>query len=366
MDNIRPCAREDLPLVADLFQVVFRHTHKPAPQSLCHYLEELYFTHPHADQRVRSLVYEDAKGAVRGFVGALPLRLRWHNQSLTAAVAGSFMIDPALRNPFAGARLFRHLSTGGQDLTLSDTANQSSCRLWKAAGGTTCPRQNLRWIRPLRPSQFLLALAARQRGGKTLQSLLRLPFSAIDRLAAPHFRPDKPDDALQSPHTQASVDELLEAATELGPCYSLGPDYDQLSLAWRLTHARQRSQDGALHTHVVRDRTGHPIGWYLYFAQRGAIARVLQVGARPETMTKVYSSLLQSVWNLGAVGLEARVSAGSLVALAEFGGVLQRGRLNVLAHAPHRELAQAVNANNALFSRLEGEWWTRLNGGTFA
>jgi hypothetical protein len=73
MSLIRACSPEDMPAVAGLFQKTFLNGRGRAPKSLESYLAELFLHHPWYDPELPSRVYVSAEGAVRGFIGVLPL-----------------------------------------------------------------------------------------------------------------------------------------------------------------------------------------------------------------------------------------------------------------------------------------------------
>src|SRR5690349_24555958 len=116
MSLIRACAPEDMPAVAGLFQRTFLDRRKPAPKALESYLAELFLRHPWHDPEIASRVYVSPEGAVRGFIGVLPLRLCFRGRSVRAAVAGSLMVESPEENPLAGARLLRSFAKGPQEL----------------------------------------------------------------------------------------------------------------------------------------------------------------------------------------------------------------------------------------------------------
>src|ERR1051326_6614675 len=119
---------------AGLFQRTFRNARRATPASLTAYLRELYFEHPWRDLALVSKVFV-ADGAVRGFIGILPLRLSFRGRTLRAAVAVSLMVENPQANPLAGARLFRAYLSGPQDASLSDSANPVSRGMWERLGG---------------------------------------------------------------------------------------------------------------------------------------------------------------------------------------------------------------------------------------
>src|ERR1700736_1707193 len=83
--QVRACSPDDMPAVAGLFQRTFRSARRAAPASLTAYLRELYFEHPWRDPALASKVFV-ADGAVRGFIGILPLRLAFRGGGIAGLV----------------------------------------------------------------------------------------------------------------------------------------------------------------------------------------------------------------------------------------------------------------------------------------
>src|SRR5437016_308997 len=179
MSLIRACGPEDMPAVAGLFQKTFIGRRGPAPQSLETYLAELFLHHPWYDSELASRVYVSPEGAVRGFIGVLPLRMCFRGKKIRAAVAGSLMVDNPQEHPLAGARLLRSFANGPQELSISESANRVSENLWQKLGGRTLPFESLEWLRILRPAGVALAFA---RDWFAPAALLRPLASIIDRV----------------------------------------------------------------------------------------------------------------------------------------------------------------------------------------
>lgn len=366
LGEVRPCEREDLPAVADLFQRVFRRTGTSAPESLRHYLQELYFEHPWQDPRCTSFVHVSGGGQLGGFIGAFPLRLCLGDRPLLAAVAGSFMVDHEVAGPLVGAKLLRTLLHGGQDLTLSDSANEVSRKMWEAAGGATCFAQSLSWIRPLRPGQLALgALVRRKIVPRLVGSTLMYPTRACDWMAARIVKPLMPKSPEGFTDTDLALGELLQSLQGLERQYALRPYYDGASLAWVLDQAHRKNQYGPLHMRAVRDASGRVVGWFMYYVQPGKMARVLQLGALPHAMRATADRLTLHAWEQGAAAVEARISPRWIAPLYRRDGVFLQRRPYVVMHAQRPELTEALDHGDAFFSRLEGEWWTKLTSDRF-
>ncbi len=180
MSLIRACSPEDMPAVAGLFQKTFLNRRRSAPESLKTYLVELFLHHPWYDPELASRVYVSPEGAVRGFIGVLPLRLCFRGRKIRAAIAGSLMVDRPEENPLAGARLLRSFATGPQELSISENANRVSENMWRKLGGCPMPFESLEWLRVLRPAGAALAFA-REWFAPTV--LLQPVASMIDRMA---------------------------------------------------------------------------------------------------------------------------------------------------------------------------------------
>lgn len=366
MDSVRACAVEDLPGVTDLFHQVFRHSTSPAPESLRKCFQDIYFGHPWDDERCRSLVCATDDGRINGFIGATPLRLRMNGQTLLAAVAGTFMIRPGLENPLTAPRLLRAFLARGQDLSITDTANDIARCMWEDAGAATCLGQSLRWFRVLRPMSLAVAMLPGHGVADAARPILRYPARAADRLArmVRHRPPPLIPRGYQD--TDLLLPELLESLAGVSQARSLRPDYDLPALEWVLSRARQKVEYGPLHQRAVRTDSGRLVGWYMYYGRPGEMARVLQVAAVSRSLQPVVDSLLHHAWQLGAAAVEARICPASLSAFSRRGGVLlQRGQY-VVVHTDRPPLVHALDRGDAVLSRLEGDWWTPLMGDKFS
>jgi len=158
LTEIRTCARADLPAVAALFQKTFREAGRAAPRSLETYLAESFLEHPWYDPEVASRVHVDADGKVTGFIGVFPGRFEYRGKTISAAIAGSLMVENPEREPLAGAKLLRSVVKGPQHISISETTNLVSRRLWEPLGGKVVPLLSLDWFRVFRPGSSALAM----------------------------------------------------------------------------------------------------------------------------------------------------------------------------------------------------------------
>jgi hypothetical protein len=360
---IRACQREDVPFVADLFMRVLLRQERPAGSELKDYLERLVFDGDHGED-LRSRVFVDGAGRVRGYIGILPHRMLLAGRPILAAAAGSLMVDAPKEHPTAGARLLRAFLSGPQDLSFSETANDISQRMWVKAGGERLPAVSLDWVRILRPAGFALWLAQRY---FRPASLLRPLAAGTDHFIAGSQR--NPFAADPVPPGLASVDvgseELARIIPTLCSGYELHPAWDAPTLKVLLAHADRKERYGELHRRVVFGRGGRPAGCYLYYGRPGGVAWVLQVLALPQSVGDTLDSLIRHAADRGCVGVRGRVQPDLLDGLIARRCVLYHVSATMV-HARNKRLLAEIRPARPLLTGLAGEGWTRLIGGEFA
>lgn len=363
-ETIRPCRREDVDALAGLFARAFRGGKGGGSMALRHYFEDVVFASVSADEEPRSRVFTDAAGEVRGFIGIWPRQMQLNGRAISAAVAGSMMVERPELHPTAGARLLRSFLSGPQDLSFSETANGISQRMWQKIGGTQLTSGSLDWLRVLRPAGTAVA-AAQQVFGPA--RLVRPLASGFDRILQslqrnPLVLPELPDGVHDVAASQAEIEALIP---ELSRSYTLYPDWRAPSLSMLLTHAEAKERYGVLERRIVRDHANRPIGCFLFYARRGQIARVLQVLALPDHIGVTLDALFARAQTLGCVGIRGRVDDVLLDALVARRCVLFHGA-SVLLHSRDKELLREVRQGPALLTGLAGKSWTRFVGGEFA
>jgi hypothetical protein len=364
MGIVRPFQVDDIEAVADLFWKVFKHKHTPSPLSLRDCFRTLYFSHPFSDAPMGSLTYEDEQGKVRGFIGGMPLRLRYRDESIWALVAGNHMVDPDMTDPMAGAMLLRRLFAGPQDLTYSDTANGISVKLWQLLGARPLLSNSVQWIRVLRPSLLALELLRRHRLGKVF-SFLSFPFCSITDVVGARLL-NRSIDKVVAPLNQRELeaDTMLRSLGQFAKGRVLLPDYDRESLNWRLSLAGSKKECGPLvKTGVYED--DRLLGWYLAYMRKGAIAEVLQLVANEKTIHSVLNHLFSSALQRGCVAVMGSLDSEFLEEYSEDNCFSFIRRPVTVAHSRDPAIMHDISQGKAFLSRLEGEWWSRLQGDEF-
>jgi hypothetical protein len=362
--TIRACTPDDIAAVAGLFQSTFRDPRQAAPASLATYLRELFLEHPWYDPEVASQVYVAPDGAVGGFIGVLPLRMVFRGEPIRAGIAGSLMVHNPEENPLAGARLLRSFVTGPQDLSLSETANPLSQRMWERLGGEAVPAYSMEWLRVLQPAGLGLSLLGDWKSPLKLLRPLRVLVDPIatrlvgNPFALPAATAHSESDA------DVSNDVLLEAIPKFTERYPLRPDWDAASLGWFLTHAAHKDRHGELFRRMVYGKGREPIGCYLYYTRQHGIAWVLQMLAQPKSADVVVDSLFAHAAQQRSVAIRGRAQPEFLDALLRRSCVFFH-RSSMVVAARRSELVETVRGGHALITGMAGEGWAQLIGGTF-
>jgi hypothetical protein len=290
-----------------------------------------------------------------------------NNESIRAAVAGNLMVDPSARNPLVGARLVRTFLQGRQDLSFSDTANSVSRKMWEACGGETLLLGSLQWLRVLRPAQFGGCLLKRHCGCRVLHIMLTPLSWLIDGVASivpgSPFRRPPTDDGYRE--DELNADEFMSAFPRVAGRFSLKPNHDLVSLDWLLARAFEKKRHGPLHSKVIRAKNGEVAGWYLYYGQRGATGQVLQVASAQDAAGPVLRRLIADAMRQGCAALAGQLTPAFAEALAATGYVFFSLNSYTIVHSRRTDILRSIERGDAFLTRLEGEWWTRLQEDAF-
>jgi len=348
----------------DAVTALHRRSFGPSPmpqESLRPYLRELFFRHPWQDERVPSLVYEEGSGELVGCLGVMPRPMTVDGRPILAAVSHNFMVDPERRSSMAGIELMKALFAGPQDLSLAE-GNDASRRLWTALGGTTSLLYSIRWTQPLRPARHALSVLARRGHLGRAAAAVSRPFCAVAdavaaRLPGSPLRPPAP----AAPAGALDAHALLLGIDRLSRGRTLRPRYEPETLGWLLRALALRSDRGPLRTGVL-ERAGDggaPAGWYLYYARRGGLGEVVQLGASEETAGAVLDHLVRDARRRGVLAVTGLLDPSLLPAFSDRLSLLHRGRSAtwLLVQGRSEAAVRALRTGDAFFTHLEGEWW---------
>jgi hypothetical protein len=359
MGRVRAFVQGDIAQVADLSWRFLHGRSGSPPPALETYFQQLLFHSPCSDSALPSLVYQDDRGTIVGFLGVVIRRMSINARPLRVAFGTGFIVHPDSRRTPAGLELVRSFFSGGQDLSLSETASQASQAIWAGFGGSTAPLYAMHWSRPLRPS--LYGLHAMSRLGRIpLPNAFRLgsrPFcrvvdAIVTRMPSSPFRQRAPMASEEEP----DVDTLLACLSDSWSAYSLRPEYDRNSLGWLLDFMGRMNARGHLRKVVLRDKERKIIGWYIYYLTEGGVGEVVQVGAAMNSsINAVLDHLSYDAWIRGAIALHGRLEPHLAQELSQNRSFLYLGNL-LLVHSREPELVRLIQSGGASLTRLDGEW----------
>jgi hypothetical protein len=357
IDSVRPFVSEDAAAVARLHQRVYRPFARGG-DSTCTayeaYLQGVLLNSPVSDPMLPSLVCEDRRGLIVGFVGVASRTLVSRGRRTRAAVSCQFMVDPDGPAGLIAVRLARAFLSGPQDLSISDGANDAARAMWERLGGTTDQLLSLHWTRPLRPARLALSLLGQRRSTRPLVAALAPVAGAVDGVAArarfSHLRQTPP--TATAIHSETSA--MLEHEDALADGSTLHVAHDERTFAWLLTRAQRAGGRGPWRTVVARG--GTLAGWYVWTLNPLGVADLLQIAATRESIGDVLDHLFFSAWSAGASAVTGRAEPPFLQALSDKYCLFHRRGPWTLIHARCPELLQPFWTGRASFPRLDGEW----------
>lgn len=361
MDTIRPLRDDDLHAIAGLFLRIFRRTDAPPPAGLTAYFREIYAENPWHRTDVPSLVYESG-GEPVGFLGAIPFPMTVGDRRILAVIGGNYMMDTRRADPLAGVKLLKRLLSGPQDVTYSDTATEAAVRIWRGLGSETLPVYSMQWLKVFRPSRFAAMMATRNTPAALLATLTAPVTWAVDRmLTALPSSPvaTAPVDARCEPLT---TEELERAYRAVAAARMLRPDHDGASFRWLVEQAHRKTEFGPLRSAAVRSPQGTFLGHFLYYPNTGSLGHVLQLVAEPRNVPMVAAALMADAAAEGSLAVEGRLEALHIPHLSALHCIFMQRNSYTVVHTRDADVLKALRTGDAMFTRLEGEWWTRLQG----
>ena len=360
MTSIRPFIEEDIQQVADLNWKHLRGRDGSSPPLLRHYFKRLFFQNPWSDEDLPSLVAEDGKGNIVGFLGSVPRSMSYKGKAVRVAFASNFVVDPDSRWSLVGAQLLRTFVSGPQDLSMGDSGNDISREMFVSLGGTTVPLYSIHWSRILKPTQYTLYAWSWLKKNALTDSVrvgIR-PFCRLLDVVAGAV----PLNPLRTKNPATISAEELDMKTHLA-CLSesasrcpLRPEYDAHSLGWLLDFINQMRGHGELRRIVLRTKGHKIIGWYLYTLDRDGIAWVLQIGGNKHSMGSVLDHLFWDAKKKGAVAVHGRMEPKFMQDFTNRYCFFYRFGGWMTAHSRNPELVSLIHSGDAFLSRLEGEW----------
>ncbi len=359
--RIRAFTLDDIPEVVALHKRLFPGNSFSSAELEIHF-RQLFFENPWYDEDLPSLVYQEQGEKICGFYGVIPRRMRMKGRPVCVAVSSQFMVDPSARNRLAAIELQNAFFAGPQDLSFTDGANEASRKIWEGLGGVTPFPYSVHWTHPLRPARYFLG-RWKERGLSPLVQFALRPVSAVADFLATHKHRSPFHQAEQSPEEDFTWETLLEQLPEFAAKKSLYPEYDEQSLRWLMERASEKKGHGRLRKALVRNECGQIAGWYLYYLNPDGISQVLQLAATKNSFRRVLGQLFFHAWRMGSYAVSGRLDPEFATDFSEQRCLFSFTGPRVLVHSKRADLLEAIHRGDAFLTRLEGEWWMRLQGG---
>lgn len=354
--------------VADLFQRLLRKSGQPANDDLKAYIHTLFLDGANREAGLFSRVHVRADDTVSGFLGVLPVEMHFDGRRLLAANCGTFACDDRDSDPFAGARLLRDVLSGPQDLSFTETSNDVSTDMWRTMRAGVLAPYSLEWLRILRPAAFALeAAAAKVSAARLLSPVAKLGDAILRQRGGKqswsHYTPfaGKADALEAKPADNAAFAALC---VDLVARFPLRPAWDRPTLEGMLKHAERKALHGERIQHIVRTRSGKPVGLYLYYGNPGGIGRVVQIMAAPGHEAIVIDCLVRNAYDRGLVAVRGRTQPELLQAMIGKKCAFLHTSSTVV-HARDPAILAALTHGQPFLNGLAGEGWTRLIGDRF-
>ena len=357
--EVRPCLRDDIPAVVDLLLTGGRAAPGVTVEQIRRHAEAVYFDNPWVREDIPSLVSVDEKGRLEGFVGVIPRTMRFGSEIIDVAVPGNFVVRASPEgktNSFAAIALLKRFFAGPQHLSVTDTANELSRRLWEAAGAVVPGLFSLDWFRPIRPATAILQMMQIARGRPIpLERPIRMAARTADlagaRLLARLGPKQAPFDL--EPLERARLLELLDGRDRQ---LDIRSHYEPATLEWLLGMLEARAQSRTLRQSLVLDDRGARVGAFIYLLASDGVAEVLLTVAAEGKFELVLQAVLADATSLGGSVVTGRVNPRQLPA---FKGQRCFMLCNqwTMVHSRRPELLDAFHRGRARLTALDGERW---------
>lgn len=359
MSEVRDCQPADLSDVARLFVKAFHGRPGQSLPAISDYLRTLYFENPWVDPALPSIVAE-RDAVITGFIGVMPLPIRFDGRPLRLAIGGNLMVDPDERDPMVAMRVLRRYFAGAQDVSFTDTASPQAMRLWAAQGGAVARFHSMRWFIPLRPGSLGLAAMRRSSSGSRLAWLghpLAVPLDWFARR-----RLGKESD-LSVVHVD--VERVRSFVAVVGDRGYAHVDADLAGWTWLVDMCRAKTQFGPLHLLAFVDRSGQDVGVVMYYPNQRGLGQAVLVLARENAHGDVFDALCREAADQGSAALVGQADPRLMEVVGDRASCYIQRHGGVTVRCTDDVIRAKIASGDVALNRLIGEFWTRMQGDDF-
>lgn len=355
MSGVRALRADDLGQVVALYRAHLAWPHVADEAELIASFERLYLNGPLTDHAIPSLVYEGADARVVGFLGSMVHPMLFEQRPVRLATSGALVVAPDARRVAAGALLLRAYLAGPQDLTITDTAGDSTARMWTRLGGAEHHLSSLQWLYPLHPLRTAVGIGLWRLGRHRWLRFARPVCRPLDAVYARYGARDDgdgaDDDAVEPLSARLLTDHLCLGRQRR----RLWPDHDRESLDRLFAEIGRSRANGRLVRSLVRDARGQPLGWYILALLPYDVCYVLHLAAAPRHEQRMLSHVLRRARQLDASAVAGRLEPWLVEVLPP--RAVMFPRLRFLYHSRDEAICDAIRSGEALVTGLESDIW---------
>jgi len=261
----------------------------------------------------------------------------------------------------AAIALMKRFSSGPQDISISDTANDLSRRLWESVGSIAPAAYSLEWFRPIAPATAIMKMMENvRRRPMPFARAMRLSAATADLLGKPLLARMVKNKQLPFATEAMTADSLLEVLESRDRHHDIRGDYTPDMVGWLLDRIGEKARAQTVRRAIVLDDLGRRVGAYIYRLYADGVAEVLLAVAREGKYDTVFNALIGD-----ATGMKATVVTGTVqpryLPTYRAHRCLMLCNQWTLVHSRRPELLDAFSRGRALFTTLDGERWTHFD-----
>jgi hypothetical protein len=369
--SVRPLERGDMPQVTELYRSIGEGARGRPADEVMRKLTECFVDVPFPDAGApTSFVHVGSDGRLAGFIGLIPRRWKFHDETVIGLATTGLVVDPNHPDAKHSTLWLTREGLGQKEYAFSITDKPTDVVTKMRTGGAG-KSTNVVWRSHVITGhgfRFRIGLRTIEDTRQRLRDRLRwrrywpvlAPIdSAVRRVAhALDDRRERPiagkraDDLTFEPATAASVhDTRLALAKAYTPCLVDDP----VLAKWQYDFLADYPSRGAFHWYIAR-AGGEPVGWFLYYVREDKPSEVASVVALPRWKTAVCVAMLEHARRDGATGLIGTTSGVMAHELIELGATIIRAD-RLLVACRDEKLLEGFRSTHALITGLESEIW---------
>ena len=348
---------DEIDMVVNLSRKFFPRSSESSVATLKKRTTELYFKDGKLLPNVSPIVSRASNGDVNGFLGVTTKRFHYRDRLITVANCHHLMATDEARKQLIPIRLLQHFLAGPQDISFSDGSSDTTRRLWERLGGECVAGESIYYKVPLRPVSYATGHFFKQyknRIGNIIQFISSITDSVAGKIHIPFFYRKEDTGVILVPLSTEVISNLMR---KMESFYDLFPRYDASEIEELFQLLEGETRFGTLHKVALFDPNDQPIGWFIYFSQKGGVCEVIQAVAIPGKESELFNSLTWHAFSMGGVELSGRLMQRQLQTLFTTKAVSIPGRMWTLMKCNDIELKHIIQSGKAFMTRLEGDLW---------